>query len=71
MVYLFYFCCIANGLICCSLCDMKEEAGAKVKRENNLQGMDVRRVVGAKRAFSPPGNLDYEPNISRKPEVSR
>jgi len=23
---------------CCSLCDIKEQAGAKVKRENNLQG---------------------------------
>ena len=28
----------SEPLICCSLCDMKEEAGAKVKRENNLQG---------------------------------
>jgi len=37
IVYLLYFCCISNYLICCSLCDMKEE-GAKVKRENNLQG---------------------------------
>jgi len=27
----------ANHLTHCSLCDMKEEAGAKVKRENNLQ----------------------------------
>jgi len=38
IVYLLYFCCVANHLICCSLCDMKEEARAKVKRENNLQG---------------------------------
>jgi len=38
IVYLLYFCCITNRLICCSLCDMKEEVGAKVKRENNLQG---------------------------------
>ena len=37
LVYLLFFCCIANHLIRCSLCDMKEEAGAKVKRENNLQ----------------------------------
>jgi len=38
IVYLLYFCCIANRLICCSLCDMKEESGTKVKRDNNLQG---------------------------------
>ena len=38
IVYLLYFCCIVNHLICCSLYDMKEEAGAKIKRENNLQG---------------------------------
>ena len=38
IVYLLYFCCFANRLICCSLCDMKEEVGAKAKRENNLQG---------------------------------
>ena len=38
IVYLLYFCCIANRLICCNLCDMKKEAGAKVKRKNNLQG---------------------------------
>ena len=38
IVYLLYFCCIANRLICCSLYGMKEESGAKVKRENNLQG---------------------------------
>ena len=25
-------------MICCSLCDMKEEVGAKVKRQNNIQG---------------------------------
>ena len=35
IVYLLY---IANRLICCSLSDMKEESGAKVKPENNLQG---------------------------------
>jgi len=38
IVYLLYFCCIANRLIHCSLCDMKEEAGAKMKPENQLQG---------------------------------
>ena len=38
IVYLLYFCRIANRLICCSLCDMKEDSGAKVKHENNLQG---------------------------------
>jgi len=38
IVHLLYFYCVANHLICCTLCDMKEEAGAKVKRENNLQG---------------------------------
>jgi len=38
IVYLLYFCCIANRLIYCSLCGMKEEAGAKMKRENQLQG---------------------------------
>jgi len=38
IVYLLYFCCIGNHLICCSLCDIKEEAGAKVKRDKNLQG---------------------------------
>jgi len=37
LVYLLYFCCIANRLICCSLCGMKEEAGVNVKRQNNLQ----------------------------------
>jgi len=38
IVYLLYFCCIGSHLICCSLCDMEEEAGAKVRREKNLQG---------------------------------
>jgi len=38
IVYLLYFCCIGNHVICCSLCDMKEEVGAKVKRQNNIQG---------------------------------
>jgi len=38
IVYLHYFCCISNRLICCSSCDMKEEAGARVKSEENLQG---------------------------------
>jgi len=37
LLYLLYFCCIANRLVCCSLCGMKEEEGAKLKRENNLQ----------------------------------
>jgi len=39
IAYLHYFCCIANRLICCSLCDMKEVA--RGKRET--RGQSTRR----------------------------